>query len=197
MKHNIPMLMLLITFTLPVKAERLTPTPEPGLWRSESRTLTFHEAPSSSLPDTPRLAELPPSSYRALLDTAINEATPVIVMECIPVSQTAEMGQLVTLQKTLQRKLPECELDLHKVNRSAIKVSGQCHAGQGFKGDVHGLIEFVSSHLIHASFLGSDQPHTHDGTPSISGQANVQRHEVHRWTSSDCGHIQPEERLSF
>ncbi|MFA5677385.1 MAG: hypothetical protein WC953_03115 [Pseudomonas sp.] len=197
MKRTICGFMLLIAVTLSAQAERLTPTPEAGLWRSESRILTNHEQALRAASEAQPLSELSTTAYRTLMDIAISEAAPEIVMECIAANQAAELGHLFNLQRIIQRKLPECDLNLQKVDRSSIRVMGNCRARQGLNGALHGYVEFISSHEIHASFLGSDQSLARSGASSKSTQANVQRHEVHRWTSPDCGQVQPSETLSF
>lgn len=197
MKHVLPFFIILLTFTLSAEAERLTPTPEAGLWRTESRVLTNHQSFLSQHDDR-QLAELPAAAYRALLDSAVTEAVPDIVMECIPAHEAAALAHVLTLQKVIQRKVPECELDLHRVDRSSLKLSGNCQTGQGLNGALHGHVEFVSSHEIHLSILGNDTSHKPDGdVSSTPNLANAQRYEIHRWTSHDCGHVQTPARLSF
>lgn len=197
MKYALPFFTVLVTFALTAQAERLTPTPEAGLWRTESRVLINHPS-FVSQHDTQQLAELPTAAYRALLDSAVVETTPDIVMECIPAHEAAALAHVLTLQQVIQRKLPECELDLHRVDRSSLKLSGNCQNAQGVNGALHGLVEFVSSHEIHLSILSNDSSDKADSDVStIPNLANAQRHEIHRWTSHDCGHIQPPTRLSF
>lgn len=195
---TIPALIVLAAYSLSVQAERLTPTPEAGLWRSESRVLTDQQQSPRTFRAAQQLAGPSTHEYRALLDTAVSEAAPDVVLECIPANEASALGSLFYLQGAIQRKLPDCELNLEKLNRSALKVVGNCNAPQGFDGPLHGFVEFVSAHEIHASFLGSDA--SNDAKASarwIPGLTKIQRHDVHRWTSPDCGHIKPKERISF
>lgn len=197
MKHSAPLFMLLVTFSLSIQAERLMPTPEAGLWRSESRVISNNQVSLVSLRDSRQLAELPPNTYRRLLNTAITEAVPEVVLECVPANLANELGQLHTLQEVIQRKVPDCDLNLQKLNRSALKVSGNCYAQQGLNGALHGMVEFISSQEIHVSLLGNDSSLVQNQSTTIPNLANTQRHEVHRWTSPDCGQVQPRERFSF
>lgn len=197
MKLLAPIFMLLVTFSLSAVAERLTPTPEAGLWRSESRVIASDQVSLVSLRDSRQLADLPPNTYRSLLNTAMAEAVPEVVLECMPANLANELSHLHTLQKVIQRKVPDCDLNLKKLNRSALKVSGNCYAQQGLNGTLHGLVEFVSSHEIHVSLLGNDSSLAQNRSTTIPNLANTQRHEVHRWTSHDCGQVQPQERFSF
>lgn len=197
MKPSTPIFMLLITFSLSAVAERLTPTPEAGLWRSESRVISNNQVSLVSPRDARQLAELPPNTYRRLLNTAMTEAVPEVVLECVPAHLASELGHLYNLQNIIQRKVPECDLNLQKLNRSALKVSGNCYAQQGLNGALHGMVEFVSSQEIHVSLLGNDPSVGQNQSTTIPNLANTQHYEVHRWTSHDCGQVQPRERFSF
>lgn len=179
----------------PVQASHLLPVPEAGLWRSENRVLNSQDEPRKAT-DNLQPAELTTADYRALMNSAVVNTTPEVTMECITIAQAAGLGRLDSMQRIIQRKLPDCEFNLKQTDRSTLRVLGRCDNNQGFTGALHGLVEIVSTHEIHASFMVEDQLRSVSGL-AIKPNANLQRHEIHRWASSDCDLAPAHERISF
>lgn len=179
----------------PVLASQLLPVPEAGLWRSESRVLNGQDEPRR-VADNFQPAELTTADYRALMGSAVIMASPEVTMECITTAQAAGLGRLDSMQRIIQRKLPDCEFELKQTDRSTLRVLGRCDNNQGFTGALHGLVEIVSTHEIRASFMVEDQLRPVGGLPTRPS-SNLQRHEIHRWASSDCDLAPAHERISF
>lgn len=178
----------------PVQASQLLPVPEPGLWRSENRVLNEQNEPRR-VTDTLEPAELTTADYRALMGSAVVRTAPQVTMECLTTAQAAGLGRLDSMQRIIQRKLPDCEFELKQTDRSTLRVQGRCD-NKGFTGALHGLVEIVSTHEIRASFMVEDQLRPVGGLPTRPS-GNLQRHEIHRWASSDCDLAPAHERISF
>lgn len=195
MKGTLAILILLIALDLHAE-NHLTPTPEAGLWRSESRLITDNEGSLRRMRSVQPSLALSNVDFRTLQDTAIRVAQPRIELVCLTPSQVAELGSHYSLHIILQRKLPECDLNLQRINRSTVQVRGDCQDPERFNGKMEGLVEFVSTHEIHASFLGRAPSPGQPESNSPSGLI-IQQHEVHRWTSADCAQHEPHERMAF
>src|SRR5690606_31066921 len=102
------------------------------------------------------LEELP-GERRALLDAAISQSPPKVKMECITAQRAEELVQIETLQREIQRDVPECELTVHPVDRSTLSIHGHCQSDQGFNGDMQGHLEIISSYEVRSSYLGLGQ----------------------------------------
>lgn len=199
MKSGLSALVLLALIATPAVAYQLSPAPEAGLWRSENRIVVGTTNRLQALDEAAkRLSYASPAEHRALLSHAIKEATPTVSMECLTPLQVMELVQIEGLQREIQRKVPECELNVHPVDRSTLNLYGQCHASHGFHGEMRGHMEFISSHEFQASFLGEGRmlvdPHNSE---SRTQEVSIQRTEVFRWSAADCGEVAPQERLSF
>lgn len=185
---------LITLISLPVQASQLLPVPEAGLWRSEKRVLN-DQGESRREAGQLQSAELSTADYRNLMNSAVVKTEPEVTMECISVAQAAGLGRLDSMQRIIQRKLPDCEFDLKQTDRSTLRVLGSCNNNQGSAGALHGLVQIISTHEIHASFMVEDQLRP-AGTLQMPN-ASLQRHEIHRWASSDCGLAPAHERISF
>lgn len=200
MKDALPALAvsLLFSVALSAHAEQLSPTPEAGLWRSETRILINGEdrMPAIRQAQQQLLEKLPPDQ-RDTLEGAIAQGNPGIRMECISQQEASGMVHIDEMRRKIQRNVPECELTVSPADRSRLQIKGACHGENGFDGDMQGELEIVSSQEIRSSFLGRGhfQMTRDDGTSSQP--SNIQQLEISRWTSPDCGAVKPNERLSF
>lgn len=195
MKGTLAILMLLIALDLQAE-NRLAPTPEAGLWRSESRLITDNESSLRRMRSVQPGLAFSHVDYRILHETARRVAQPKIELVCLTPSQASELGSHHSLHNILQRKLPECDLSLQKIGRSIVQVRGDCQDPERFNGKMEGLVEFVSTQEIHASFLGRAPSPGQPESNSPSGLI-IQQHEVHRWASPDCGQYEPHDRMTF
>ena len=191
MKGALSALPLLVAFTLPVHAYQLSPTPEAGLWRTETRTLIESE---ERIQAQQQMLEELPVERRTALDDAISRSTPQIRMRCLTAQRAEELMQIDALQREIQRDMPECELTVHPVDRSTLSVHGHCHGERGFHGDMQGHLEIISSYEIRASYLGQSRE---GSTPGSETMNSIQLQEISRWSAEDCGDVAPPERLSF
>lgn len=189
---------LLFSVTMPAHAEQLSPTPEAGLWRSETRILINGEDRMPAIRQAQQqMLEQLPADQRDTLEGVITEGNPGIRMECLTPHQASSIVRIDEMRRKIQRNVPECELTVSSTERSRLRVSGDCRGENGFDGDMQGELEIISSQEIRSSFLGHGhfQVVHEDG---VSGQpSNIQQLEISRWTSPDCGAITPNERLSF
>ncbi|SDS79047.1 Protein of unknown function [Halopseudomonas litoralis] len=199
MKKSAPSaLVLLVPLTLSAHAYELSPKPEAGLWRSETRILINGEDPMPTIRQSQQqLLEQLPADQRDALEGVAAQRNPGIRMECITPQQASSMVHIDEMRRKIQRNVPECELTVSSAERSRLRVSGDCRGENGFEGDMQGELEIISSQEIRSSFLGHGHFQVvHEG--GGSGQpSNIQQLEISRWTSPDCGAITPNERLSF
>ena len=200
MKDALPALAVSLFFpvALSTHAEQLSPTPEAGLWRSETRILINGEdrMPAIRQAQQQLLEKLPPDQRDTLEDT-IAQGNPGIRMECITSHEAAGMVHIDAMRRKIQRNVPECELTVSSADRSRLQINGDCRGENGFDGDMQGELEIVSSQEIRSSFLGRGRfQMTHDDGTS-SQPSNIQQLEISRWTSPDCGAVTPNEKLSF
>lgn len=199
MKSGFSALLLSALVAVPTFASQLSPLPEAGLWRSENRVIIDDTSPPQVLDEaTPGLSFTTPVERRALQARSIKDANPVVNMECLTPQQAAELFQIGNLQQEMQRKVPECDLTVHPVDRSTLKLQGQCHGAQGFHGEMRGQMEVISSHEFQTTFLGEGRmpADPHDSNSRLQ-DVSIQRNEVFRWSAADCGTVLPRERLSF
>lgn len=195
MKSAFSIFALVTIISLPVQAHHLQPVPEAGLWRSENRVLNGYNDPHRVTGDL-QPAELTNADYQALMNSAVIKTVPEVTMECMSVAQAAGLGRLDSMQRIIQRKLPDCQFDLKQTDRSTLRILGRCDNNQGATGELHGLVQIISTREIHASFMVEDRLRPAGGLP-LKPNANRQRHEIHRWTSSDCGLAPAHERITF
>lgn len=199
MENNFSALILFIFIATPAFAHQFSPTPEAGLWRHESRELVDNADHQKIFDDVAVPLSHTTAEQRTQLAKAINEANPIINMECFTLSQVGELVQIDSLQREMQRKVPECELTAQPLDRSTLSLHGNCKANHGFHGKVHGYVEFITSHQFQITFLGEAQipAETFVEADSPTPEARLHRNETYRWSAADCGDLQPQERLSF
>lgn len=199
MKSGFFALALSALVAAPTFAYQLSPTPEAGLWRSENRVLIGNTSRLRALQEAEeRLSYATPAEQRALISHAIENANPTVNMECLTPRQAMERFQIGNLQQEMQRKVPECELTVQPVDRSTLNLYGQCQGRNGFHGEMRGHMEVISSHEFQTSFLGEGRVplDPHDSNSRLE-DVSIQRNEIFRWSSADCGEVLPQERLSF
>ena len=200
MKGALPAFTIIVLFpvTLSVNAEQLSPTPEAGLWRSETRILINGEDRMPAIRQAQQqLLEQLPADQRDVLESSIAQGDPGITMECITPPQASEMVRVDEMKREIQRNIPECELTVSSADRSRLRINGDCHGENGFDGDMQGELEIISSQEIRSSFLGRGHFQMAREEEISEQPSNIQQLRISRWTSPDCGVVTPTERLSF
>lgn len=199
MKSGFSALVLSALVAVPTFASQLSPLPEAGLWRSENHVfIDDANSPQSADEATPGLSFTKPSEQHVMQARSIQNASPTINMECLTPLQAAELFRISNLQQEMQRKVPECDLTVHPVDNSTLKLQGQCNGTQGFRGELRGQMEVISNHEFQTTFRGKGRmPANPNDSNSGLRDVSIQRDEIFRWSAADCGEVLPRERLSF
>lgn len=199
MKGALPALVVNLFFLVAIaNAEQLSPTPEAGLWRTETRVLINGKDRMPAIRQEQREAlEKLPADQQIALESTIIQGNPGMTMQCITPRQASDMVHIDAMRRKIQRNVPECKLTVSSLNRSSLRIKGDCRGENGFDGDMQGELEIISSQEIRSSFLGRGHFQMTQEGGMDSQPTKIQQLEISRWTSPDCGAVTPNERLSF
>lgn len=184
-----------------IHAASISPTPEPGLWRSEATTLINGQDAQASMRDAyEQILSQFPEEQRAQMSEAVGMSDISAQMECIDADDAAAMTDPEVLLAEAQQEMEGCAIEIQQAGQSSLTFTGTCDNSEGFSGDMQGELVMVSSREMRSKFSGKGNyqvltdPGT-VGTPGTEGgPVDIQHTEVSRWVSADCGDVQRRER---
>lgn len=181
-------------------AQSISPSPEPGLWRSEATTLINGENLQAALRAAQQdmFKDLPPEQ-RALMQDLLGEGEEVgIDMECISAEEASNLTNPQKLIETARRDMPECTLEVEDASGSSMSIIGNCAGNDGFSGDMRGELTMVSTREMRSRFTGKGrmQVNPEDAPEHIQGMASqepvdIEHSEISTWVAADCGEYRP------
>lgn len=184
--------LLILAVSLPVQADKLTTTPEPGLWISESTTLVNGVDMQERLQEM-RAAMLSqiPEAQREMMREMLGDTGQVGERQCITAALARSMTDPQTLLKDAEEQMPECQLTASKVSANSLEFTGQCNDPEGFSGQLSGSLEIRSSKETRSTFNGDGHYMFPAGLIEPDAEAGnnpvkLMHSQVSRWVSSDC-----------
>jgi hypothetical protein len=182
-------------------AQSISPTPEPGLWRSEATTLINGQDAQAAMREAyEKMMMQFPEEQRAQMAEALGISEISAEMECLSAEDAAAMTNPQTLLAEAQRDMEGCDIDVQQADSSRLTFSGTCHNNEGFSGDMQGELTMVSSREMRSKFSGKGNYQAlaesgSVGTPGTEGgPVDIQHTEVSRWISADCGDVASRQR---
>lgn len=192
-RHLITSLLLLTS--VPLFAANIEPTPEPGLWHSESTTLINGVDMQAKMREVREsmLANMP-AEQRAMVEEMMGDAEDAGHQRCISADLAKQMTDPATLLADAQEQMPGCDLKVAKSADDSLEFSGDCANPDGFTGTMQGDMQMVSSKEIKSNFLGDGTyqlPEQAAGglADELNGPVKVDHKETSKWVSSDCGDV--------
>ena len=189
---------LLLTATAPLYAASITPTPEPGLWNSDSTTMIngvdmlkkMREAREAMLANMP-------AEQRAMVEQMMGDAEAAGHKRCITSELAQQMTDPDTLLADAQQQIPGCKLKVAKNADDRLEFSGECANTEGFTGTMQGELQMVSSREMRSTFRGDgtyqvSEQLTGGLSEELNGPVKVEHRETSTWVASDCGDVQVE-----
>lgn len=193
-------LTILILSSGVLHAQSISPSPEPGLWRSEATTLINGQNLQAAL----RAAQQDmfkdlPAEQRALMQDLLGEGEEVgIDMECISAEEALNLTHPQKLIETARRDMPECTLEVEEASASSMSIVGNCAGNDGFSGDMRGELTMISAREMRSRFTGKGrmQVPAEEAHESLQGMASqepvdIEHSETSVWVAADCGEYQP------
>lgn len=180
-------------------AESIRPQPEPGLWRSEARTLINGQDLIAEMRAAQQqaLEGLPPEQRAQMQSMLENQGDPSVQTECITADQAAKMADPQAILADAQQQMQNCQIKIDRVSDSTLNFTGRCEGNEGFTGDMHGELTMVSAREMRSRFTGNgvyemDIPDMPPGQPGMDGgPVEIQHSETTRWVAADCGTVPP------
>ncbi|UAW98790.1 DUF3617 domain-containing protein [Halopseudomonas nanhaiensis] len=182
-----------------VNAESIRPQPEPGLWRSEARTLINGQDLMAQMRAAQQQAlEGLPAEQRAQMQSMLeSQGDPGVQTECITADQAAKMADPEAILAEAREQMQNCEIEIDQASDSTLSFTGRCEGNEGFTGDMQGELTMVSSREMRSRFTGKgvyemdvgDMP---PGQPGMDGgPVEIQHSETTRWVAAECGAVPP------
>jgi len=186
---------LLLLAATPLLASSIEPTPEPGLWHSESTTLINGVDMQAKMREVREsmLANMP-AEQRAMVEEMMGDAEDAGHQRCISADLAKQMTDPATLLADAQEQMPGCDLKVAKSADNSLEFSGDCANPEGFTGTMRGDMKMVSSREIKSNFLGDGNYQLPEQAATgladkFNGPVKVEHKETSKWVSSDCGDV--------
>ncbi|MEH6563896.1 MAG: DUF3617 family protein [Halopseudomonas sp.] len=192
---------LLSTSATTLLAASIQPTPEPGLWISESTTLINGvDMQAKMLEVRQNMLAGMPEEQRAMAEKMMNDAEEAGHRRCINAELAKKMTDPETLLADAREQMPGCDLQVDQKDDDQLEFHGNCANSEGFNGDLSGDMQMVSSKEMRSNFLGEGTyqlPAQAAGAlgEEFNGPVKVEHKETSKWVGSDCGDT-PVEPLS-
>lgn len=182
-----------------LSAESIRPQPEPGLWRSEARTLINGQDLVAQMRAAQQQAlEGLPAEQRAQMQSMLeSQGDPGVQTECITADQAAKMADPQAILAEAREQMQNCDIEIDQASDSTLSFTGRCEGNEGFTGDMQGELTMVSSREMRSRFTGNgvyemdiaDMP---PGQPGMDGgPVEIQHSETTRWVAEECGAVPP------
>ncbi len=180
-------------------AEPIRPQPEPGLWRSEARTLINGQDLVAQMRAAQQQAlESLPAEQRTQMQAMLeSQGDPRVQTECITSDQAARMTDPQALLAEARQQMQNCTIEIAQASESKLSFTGRCDGNEGFTGDMQGELEMVSAREIRSRFTGNgvyemDVPDMPPGQPGMDGgPVEIQHSETTRWIAAQCAEAPP------
>ncbi|KKN91696.1 hypothetical protein LCGC14_0215780 [marine sediment metagenome] len=200
--HPLALACAVFATTAATADDRITPQPEPGLWRSEATTLiNGQDAQAAVRKAQEEMLKNFPAEQRAEMERAMGTQEDLrATMDCITAEEAARMTDPEALLAEAQREMDGCDLNIERAGESRLTFEGTCSGGDGFAGDMVGELEMISSREMRSKFTGKgnyeiDTAQVPPDSPAMGGgPLNIQHTEVTKWVSADCGDVTPRVR---
>lgn len=182
-----------------VNAESIRPQPEPGLWRSEARTLINGQDLVAQMRAAQQQAlEGLPAEQRAQMQSMLeSQGDPGVQTECITADQAAKMADPQAILAEAREQMHNCDIEIDQASDSTLSFTGRCEGNEGFTGDMQGELTMVSSREMRSRFTGNgvyemDMADMPPGQPGMDGgPVEIQHSETTRWVAAECGAVPP------
>jgi len=197
MRTRLPLLIpfLLLAGSASALAASIQPTPEPGLWLSDSTTLINGVDLHAKLREArDAMLESIPQEQRSLVAQMLDNATDANQKRCI----TQELAQQLTdpdaLLADAHKQMPGCEFSIEQHGDDRLAFNGTCNNKDGFTGTMQGETQMISSREMRSSFTGEGTYQIPEQTaPGLAEQLNgpvkVTHRETSTWSASACGDV--------
>ncbi|SDR69076.1 Protein of unknown function [Halopseudomonas xinjiangensis] len=180
-------------------AESIRPQPEPGLWRSEARTLINGQDLVAQMRAAQQQAlQSLPAEQRAQMQTMLdNQGDPGVQTECITADQAAKMTDPQAILAEARQQMQNCKIEIDQASESRLSFTGRCDGNEGFTGDMQGELVMVSEREMRSRFTGNgvyemDIPDMPPGQPGMDGgPVEIQHSETTRWIAAECAGAPP------
>ncbi|MEH6689304.1 MAG: DUF3617 family protein [Halopseudomonas sabulinigri] len=186
---------LLLTVTAPLFAASITPTPEPGLWNSDSTTMINGVDMLKKMRDArdAMLANMP-AEQRAMIGQMMDDVEIAGEQRCITSALAKQMTDPDTLLADAQQQMPGCELKVTQNADDRLEFNGECVNTDGFTGTMQGDVQMVSSREMRSNFMGDGtykvSEHLTGGlSEELNGPVKIEHSETSKWVASDCGDV--------
>lgn len=190
-----------------VHAQRISPQPEPGLWRSEAKTLINGQDLQAGIraAQEEMLNNLP-AEQRDMMRKMLGADDSVgVEMECITAQEAADLTNPDALIERANQDMQNCTMEIEPSGESTLRIRGNCVGGEGFTGDMQGELTMISRHEMHTRFTGkgmADIGSAEDVPESMRGMVSdqpvdIEHSEVSTWVSEDCGDLAPDAATGY
>lgn len=187
--------------TASVQADRISPQPEPGLWRSEAKTLiNGQDLQAGILAAQEEMLKDLPAEQRDMMRQMLGANDAVgVEMECITAQEAADLTNPQALIDRANQDMQNCTMEIEQSGESTMRIRGNCIGGEGFSGDMQGELTMVSRREMHTRFTGkgmADIGSAEELPESMRGMASdqpvdIEHSEIATWVSEDCGDLAP------
>ena len=184
----------LLVASLVSQAEGLSPTPEPGLWRTESTTLINGEDLQATIKAAQEsFLESMPADQRDMMRQimASQDEANAADMECISATEANAMANPEAVLAKAREDMPDCQLTLESSSSDKLVFTGTCSGDEGYDGDMRGELTMQGSREMHTRFVGQGRMDVGDLPVDGDGTVNIESSSVSRWVAADCGDVKP------
>lgn len=187
----------------PASAQRLSVTPQPGLWELENKIsyngvdlLAQMRAMQAEM-----LRQLP-EAQRAMAEQMMSEQLSAFdgtSQECVTAEEAREMSDPQRLIERMNDPDEEdalsCRYELASVSGNTVNVRGQCEPQDGWNGQVQGTLTLHDARRWSSRFSGTGrlrgEAAAMSGIPNPTGPVEFLISSNGRWVAASCGDVAP------
>jgi hypothetical protein len=187
----------------PASAQRLSVTPQPGLWQVENQVsyngvdlLAQMRAMQAEM-----LRQLP-ADQRAMAEQMLREQGEALggsSRECLTAEQAREMADPRRLLERMNEPDEDgdlsCRYELVSVSGNTLQVRGQCEPQDGWNGRMQGTMTLHDARRWSSRFSGTGrlrgEAATMPGIPNATGPVEFVISSNGRWVTATCGDVAP------
>lgn len=193
MRYLIPSLSLVLLSSA-VHADRLKPTPEPGLWQANTTSVVNGQDMLKALQQLQEeLVASQPEELRAMMREAMDDEEPHDSTFCVSREEVVAFTQPENWLRDLQEGLLEhCEAPTGQLEGSTYSFKAKCNAPKGgFIGEVTGEMRIINSKKILTDIRSVGVSRVDlagfGGAGVHEELVEARQTEEFLWLGSDCG----------
>lgn len=188
--------------TATAQAQRLSPTPEPGLWETEmTMRVNGQDIMAAMRAQQEQMLQAMPPAQRAQMAAMMQGQGGMVggrQRHCVTAAEAAQSGDARTLLAQMQADAPECRFEPVQAGGATLRFKGRCEDPDGFTGDVTGEMTIEGAKSLTWRYEGHGKLDGIDRMPGMAGAGRgpvqMTMHGRNRWVAAACGDVKPGRR---